>query len=158
MRVALAPGPFDPLAELAAHGARRRPGEHGALAVFIGSLRDFNQGARVRAMTLEHYPGMTERQLERIAAETLTDHEVLDVLIVHRVGRIEPGEPIVLTAAWAAHRAAAFAACRALIERLKREAPFWKQETLFGGERRWVDNPEATNATTGTAPHRRDAD
>ncbi|MFP4161814.1 MAG: molybdenum cofactor biosynthesis protein MoaE [Ectothiorhodospira sp.] len=138
MTVSIHPEPFDPLALLAAHQRQLPPGRHGAQALFIGTLRDFNEGDPVQAMTLEHYPGMTERELERIEQEVRDRWPVLEVLVAHRVGHIDPGEPIVLTAAWSAHRAAAFDACRFLMETLKSRAPFWKQETLADGRQRWV--------------------
>jgi molybdopterin synthase catalytic subunit len=137
MSVRLSHTAFDPLAELATYQKKFAPGSHGATASFIGTLRDFNNSANVRAMTLEYYLGMTEKQLEAIAEHAKKEWAVLDVLIVHRVGTIEIGEPIVLTAAWAAHREPAFAACRYLIEKLKTDAPFWKKEQLSDNER-WV--------------------
>ncbi|HLE94240.1 MAG TPA: molybdenum cofactor biosynthesis protein MoaE, partial [Sulfuricaulis sp.] len=79
-------------------------------------------------MTLEHYPGMTEKHLQLIHDEAGQRWEILDALVIHRVGEIRPGEPIVLVAVWSAHRAAAFEACRYLIEELKTRAPFWKNE------------------------------
>jgi len=81
-------------------------------------------------MTLEHYPGMTEKELGAIITEAHERWDIIDALIVHRVGALNPGEPIVLTAVWSAHRAAAFDACRFLMEALKSRAPFWKKETL----------------------------
>lgn len=113
-------------------------GQTGAAAVFVGTMRDFNAGDDIRRLFLEHYPGMTERELERIAAEALQGWPINACLIVHRVGLIHPGEPIVLTAAWSAHRAAAFDACRHLIEALKHRATFWKREDLADGQQRWV--------------------
>ena len=106
--------------------------------MFIGSLRDFNQGLAVTGMTLEHYPGMTEGYLEKISAEACTRWELLDTLVIHRHGPLSHGDPIVLVAVWSAHRDAAFAACRYLIDELKTRAPFWKQETTPGGVR-WVE-------------------
>nr|WP_231940954.1 molybdenum cofactor biosynthesis protein MoaE [Acidihalobacter aeolianus] len=114
-------------------------GRAGATAVFVGSMRDFNVGDDVSEMFLEHYPGMTERELGLIVAEAEARWPLLDCLVVHRVGRLLPGEPIVLTAAWSAHRAAAFEACRHLMEALKHRAPFWKRETLADGSSRWVE-------------------
>lgn len=137
MKVALAPAALDPWAEVSAHQQSLRPGAFGATAVFVGTMRDFNDGEAVEGMFLEHYPGMTEAHLERIAAEALARWDLLDVLVVHRVGEIAPGEPIVVTAAWSAHRGEAFAACRYLMEELKSRAPFWKKERLREGER-WV--------------------
>lgn len=132
--------PFDPWAEVAERERARcaRPGAHGAAAVFVGTMRDFNEGSAVSAMTLEYYPGMTERHLQRIGEEAGRRWPIDDWLIVHRVGAIEPGEAIVVVGAWSAHRAAAFEACRFLIEDLKSRAPFWKKEAVPGGHR-WVE-------------------
>lgn len=138
MPVIISKTPFGPLVELARCQQSLKPGSYGATASFIGSLRDFNDSANVRAMTLEYYPGMTEKQLQAIADHAKAAWDVLEVLIVHRVGAIGIGEPIVLTAAWAAHREPAFAACRYLIEKLKTDAPFWKKETLDNAQQRWV--------------------
>lgn len=110
----------------------------GAAAVFVGCMRDFNQGLPVPAMTLEHYPGMTEGYLRKVETEARQRWELLDTLIVHRFGPILPAEPIVLVAVWSSHRDAAFAACRYLIDELKTRAPFWKQEQTSSGLR-WVD-------------------
>jgi molybdopterin synthase catalytic subunit len=132
--------PFDPwqvLAEWdAAQQATRR---YGATAVFVGTMRDFNEGDDVAAMYLEHYPGMTERQLEQIMQEAIGQWHLDDVLIIHRVGEILPAESIVLVAVWSAHRAEAFTACRHIMETLKHHAPFWKRETLADGSSRWVE-------------------
>lgn len=139
MTVLLREAPFDPWAELAAHqDARLRPGGHGATAAFVGTMRDFNEGATVERLFLEHYAGMTERELERIVAAAADRHGLADALVVHRVGAIDPGEPIVLVATWSAHRAAAFDACREIMEALKSTAPFWKREHTGSGER-WVE-------------------
>jgi molybdopterin synthase catalytic subunit len=137
--VSLHPRPFDPWRLLSEHQATLPAGRYGATAVFVGTMRDFNEGDDVRAMTLEHYPGMTEKHLEGIVAEAHNRWPLEDCLIVHRVGTIEPGEPIVLTAVWSAHRKAAFEACRYLMEELKHRAPFWKREALADGETRWVE-------------------
>jgi len=112
-------------------------GQCGAVATFVGTMRDYNEGDTVQAMFLEHYPGMTEKYLQTISEIALQRWEILNTLIIHRVGEIRPGETIVLVAAWAGHRAPAFEACRFLIEELKSRAPFWKYETLNDGTR-WV--------------------
>jgi len=132
--------PFEPCAELLRHqrDALRDSAEYGATAVFIGTMRDFNDGAAVRAMTLEYYPGMTEAYLQRIGVEVARRWDIVDHLIVHRVGTVQPSDPIVLVAVWAAHRAAAFDACRYLIEELKSRAPFWKKEQGTRASR-WVE-------------------
>jgi molybdopterin synthase catalytic subunit len=110
----------------------------GGVASFIGLMRDVAGGETVRAMTLEHYPGMTERELERIEAEALQRWPLIASLVIHRHGRLEPGDRIVLVATAAAHRAAAFEACEFLMDYLKTKAPFWKQEETPDGPR-WVD-------------------
>ena len=113
-------------------------GKFGATAVFVGSMREFNQGDDVEAMLLEHYPGMTEKYLNKISEEAAQKWDILDSLIVHRVGEMLPNDPIVLVAVWSAHRAAAFDASRYLMEELKSRAPFWKKESLAENER-WVE-------------------
>ena len=151
MRIEVREQPFAPLAELAAYQAgldERLAGQYGATAIFIGTMRDFNDGDPVRSMTLEHYPGMTERQLQRLVATALQDWPLLEALVLHRVGRIEPNEPIVLVAVWSAHRAAAFAACRFIMEELKAKAPFWKREDIATGSR-WVEPMALPPSATG---------
>jgi molybdopterin synthase catalytic subunit len=131
---------FDPWAELAAYQIQTIPaGKYGASAVFVGAMRDFNEGDSVRAMQLEHYPGMTEKHLDTISSEAARRWDIVDSLIIHRYGALQPNDPIVLVAVWAAHRAPAFDACRYLIEELKDRAPFWKQEMLDDGTR-WVQH------------------
>jgi len=110
----------------------------GGLAVFVGLVRDIAGEKAVSGMTLEHYPGMTERMLEGIEAEARARWPLEASLIVHRVGRLAPGDRIVLVAAASAHRAAAFDACAFLIDWLKTKAPFWKQEETPQGPR-WVE-------------------
>ena len=139
MPVRIVDGAFDPFAEQRAFEATLPAGSIGATASFVGTMRNVNEGDGVTGMTLEHYPGMTERELARIADEAVERFALSDALIVHRVGELVPGEPIVLTVACSAHRAAAFDACRWLMETLKSRAPFWKKETLDGGGTRWVE-------------------
>lgn len=136
MSVRIAETPFEPAHELAVFARGRA--DVGGIASFVGLVRGEHAGERVLAMTLEHYPGMTERQLERIAAEARARWPLQDLLIVHRVGRMLPGEPIVLVATASAHRAAALEACAFLIDWLKTKAPFWKLEETPAGER-WVE-------------------
>lgn len=134
---------FEPYQLLLAHQQellkRNGAGSCGASATFVGTMRDINNGDDVRAMHLEHYPGMTEKQLQAIIEEAEQRWQIIDALIVHRVGEIHPGEPIVLTAVWSGHRADAFEACRFLMEALKSRATFWKKEILVDGNTRWVD-------------------
>ena len=134
---------FDIGAELAAFGQGRS--DIGALASFVGLVRDLAGDQRVSAMTLEHYPGMTEKQLSAIEAEAGRRWPLQASLIVHRVGRMLPGEPIVLVATASAHRTAALESCAFLIDWLKTRAPFWKLEETPDGER-WVDARDSDDA------------
>ncbi len=127
---------FDTGAEL----ARLRAGDRrvGAVAAFIGTVRDVNEGSGVAAMTLEHYPGMTEKSLEAIVARARDRWDLLDVLVIHRVGDLLPTDQIVLVGVTSAHRGEAFAACQFIMDYLKTEAPFWKRESTPTGTR-WVE-------------------
>ncbi len=133
--------PFDLAEELAA----LRQGNHaiGGTAIFLGSVRDLNLGEQVSAMTLEHYPGMTEKALEAIEREACARWPLDASLIVHRHGRMEPGEDIVLVITCSSHREAAFEACQFLMDWLKTKAPFWKlEEGGTGDNAKWVDARE----------------
>jgi molybdopterin synthase catalytic subunit len=127
---------FDAGAELMAFKANKS--HVGGTALFVGSVRDASNGADVSAMTLEHYPGMTEKALAEIEAEARSRWEVDDVLIVHRFGKLLPTEDIVLVICTSAHREAAFSACEFLMDWLKTKAPFWKLEENGLGTV-WVD-------------------
>ena len=139
MTVKICDAAFDPFVEIQNFQHELAlSGKFGATSIFIGTMRDFNEGDNVQAMTLEHYDGMTQKQLTKIIAAAKTQWQILDSLIVHRVGEILPNEPIVLVSVWSAHRNEAFEACRYLMEELKANAPFWKLETLTTNEKRWV--------------------
>lgn len=140
MAILLEETAFDPAAQLARFEEQLPVGSFGATASFVGTMRNHNEGDSVIAMTLEHYPGMTENQLKEVINDAKSQWDIIDALIVHRVGEILPGSPIVLTAVYSAHRAAAFDACRFLMEALKSRATFWKKETLIDGNTRWVSN------------------
>ena len=143
MAVRVQTGDFDAGAEMAA--MRRGNPKIGAMASFVGVVRDLNEGADVAEMTLEHYPGMTEKALEEIVAEAKTRWEIYDVLIVHRVGTLRPTDQIVLVVVASGHRGEAFQACEFLMDYLKTRAPFWKKEkTPEGG--RWVDARKTDDA------------
>ncbi len=130
---------FDPWNEIKLHQQKMdKEGQYGATASFVGTMRDFNEDKHVQCMTLEHYPGMTEKHLEKICTDAHQKWDLIDTLILHRVGEIEIADPIVLVCVWSAHRAEAFEACRYMMEDLKSKAPFWKQETTVEGKR-WVD-------------------
>lgn len=110
----------------------------GAVATFVGTVRDQNDGASVSVMTLEHYPGMTEKSLEEIIQKAKARWDIFDVLIIHRVGPLDIEDQIVLVAVTGAHRGEVFAACEFVMDYLKTLAPFWKKEVTSEGER-WVD-------------------
>jgi len=129
-------GDFDAGAEMAA--LRRGNPKVGAVASFIGVCRDSNDGDAVSAMTLEHYPGMTERALEVIVEEARRRWRVIDILVVHRVGELKPADQIVLVVVTGEHRGDAFAACEFVMDYLKTRAPFWKKEQTAQGAR-WVE-------------------
>ena len=120
--------------------ARLRAGNPrvGAVACFVGVVRDLNDGDAVAGMLLEHYPGMTERSIEAIVREAKGRWDILDALVIHRVGELLPEDQIVLVAVTSARRGDAFAACEFVMDYLKTRAPFWKNERLPGGAR-WVD-------------------
>jgi molybdopterin synthase catalytic subunit len=129
-------GDFDAGAEMARIRAGRP--EIGAVAAFVGVCRDLNDGERVSAMTLEHYPGMTERELAGIVDEACARWRIIDVTVIHRVGRLEPADQIVLVVVAGGHRGDAFAACEFVMDYLKTRAPFWKKESTASGSR-WVE-------------------
>lgn len=137
---------FDVGRELDALTAGRR--DVGALASFVGLVRDANDGRGVSAMSLEHYPGMTEKALEAICAEAAGRWDILDALVIHRVGALAPGDRIVLVGVTSAHRGEAFAACEFIMDYLKTRAPFWKKESTPEGER-WVEARESDDAAAG---------
>ena len=136
MTVLVQEADFDPGAEMAALSAGRT--DVGGVACFVGLVRDIAGGATVTAMTLEHYPGMTERQLEEIEAEARSRWPLQEVRILHRHGRLLPGDRIMFCGVASAHRGAAFEACAFLMDWLKTRAPFWKREETPEGER-WVE-------------------
>lgn len=111
----------------------------GGVVSFIGLMRDLNQGEQVSSMTLEHYPGMTEKALADIVDEAGTRWELEAVRLIHRVGEVRPQDPIVLVAVASAHRGEAFRACEFIIDYLKTRAPFWKREQTSDGSSRWVE-------------------
>jgi molybdopterin synthase catalytic subunit len=138
--------PFDSAAEQAA--VRGSDPGIGALVSFVGLMRDINDGDRVERMTLEHYPGMTEKALAAIVDEACERWPLAGVRVVHRVGEMRPTDPIVLVVVASAHRGAAFAACEFIMDYLKNRAPFWKKEYTADGER-WVAQRDSDQAAAG---------
>jgi molybdopterin synthase catalytic subunit len=136
MPVRVQTGDFDVAREIAA--LRAGDPRVGAVAAFIGLVRDINDAAAVSTLTLEHYPGMTEKALARIVDEAKSRWSVYDALVVHRVGELKPTDQIVLVVVIGAHRGEAFAACEFIMDYLKTRAPFWKKEQTPAGER-WVE-------------------
>ncbi len=147
MAVRVQEADFDVGAELAA--LRGKDPQIGALASFVGLVRELNDGAGVSELTLEHYPGMTERALQAIVSEACQRWAIIDALVIHRVGRLLPTDQIVLVAVAGAHRGDAIAACQFIMDYLKTRAPFWKRELTPEGAR-WV----AARAADDTAAER----
>jgi molybdopterin synthase catalytic subunit len=136
MPVRVQTGDFDVAREIAA--LRGSDARVGAVAAFVGLVRDINDAAAVSTLTLEHYPGMTEKALARIVDEAKARWNVYDALVIHRVGALKPTDQIVLVVVTGAHRGEAFAACEFIMDYLKTRAPFWKKEQTPAGER-WVE-------------------
>lgn len=136
MTVRVQAADFDVGAEIAA--LRRGNPRIGAVASFVGVVRDVNEGDAVSVMTIEHYPGMTEKSIEAIIDEARRRWEVYDALVIHRVGTLRPTDQIVLVLVTSGHRGDAFAACEFVMDYLKTRAPFWKKEQTGQGAR-WVD-------------------
>jgi|UniRef100_A0A8J4H823 molybdopterin synthase catalytic subunit len=143
-RVKVQEAPFDIAAETAALLAGRQ--DIGGLGCFLGVVRGTVEGRALRAMTLEHYPAMTEAAIAAIAAEAERRWDLLGCTVIHRTGRLAPGEPIVLVLAAASHREAALAATGFLIDWLKTRAPFWKKESYVDGGEAWVEAQAADDA------------
>lgn len=120
----------------------------GAVVGFVGYVRDFNDGRDVAGMFLEHYPGMTEKALAKIVELARTRWPLLNVHVLHRIGALEPGEPIVFVGVASAHRQAAFQACDFIMDYLKTQAPFWKKETTGEGPR-WVEDKQSDHDAAG---------
>jgi molybdopterin synthase catalytic subunit len=142
-RVRIQPGDFDLSAEISA--LRDGDGSIGAVASFVGTVRDRNDGSDISGMELEHYPGMTEPAIEAMIDEAAQRFHILGARVVHRVGLLQPGDQIMMVAVASAHRAEAFQACEFLMDYLKTQAPFWKKEHTPQGAR-WVDARVADDA------------
>lgn len=140
MQILIRQEPFDPWQELVKYqnDSTKPILGFGATAVFVGTMRDYNEHENVTEMTLEHYPEMTERHLQSICSLAQDKWDVIDGLVIHRVGVVHPGDPIVLVAIWSTHRKQAYEANRYIMEDLKSKAPFWKKEQL-GHRQRWVE-------------------
>ena len=145
-RVRVQPEDFDVGRELDALTRGRK--DVGGLASFVGLVRGANDGASVKGMTLEHYPGMTEKALEDICAQAHARWDLVDTLVIHRVGALVPGDRIVLVGVASAHRGEAFEACEFIMDYLKTRAPFWKKEDTAEGAR-WVEARASDDAAAG---------
>ncbi|MES1999390.1 MAG: molybdopterin synthase catalytic subunit MoaE [Pseudomonadota bacterium] len=146
MKISVQEADFDVGAEISA--LRAGNPQIGAVASFIGLVRDLNDGSNVAAMTLEHYPAMTQKALTAIVAEAETRWALLGCTVIHRVGALFPTDQIVLVAVASSHRADAFAACEFIMDYLKTQAPFWKKEQTPEGER-WVESRNSDEAAAG---------
>jgi len=142
MHIELLPSNFNALQKLDDYqnslNVSGQSGEYGAMSNFVGTMRDSNEGKNILEMFLEHYPGMTEKALEKIVNSAQQQWNLIDTLVLHRVGLVKPNESIVLVAAWSKHRVDAFEACRYIMEQLKSTAPFWKREITQTGHH-WVE-------------------
>lgn len=136
MAVRVQEADFDLSTEINAFRAGRP--EIGAVAIFVGLVRDVNVGSAVSGLTLEHYPAMTQKALQGIVAQAMQRWQIIDALVIHRVGHLQPMDQIVLVAVASAHRGEAFQACEFIMDYLKTQAPFWKQEQTPDGAR-WVE-------------------
>ncbi len=143
MTVRVQTADFDLAAEVTA--MRLAQADIGAVVSFVGQVRDMNDGDTIQTMTLEHYPGMTERSLETIAQTAKKRWDITSSLIIHRVGELKPLDQIVLVAVASAHRGDAFKACEFIMDYLKTQAPFWKKEATSQGER-WVEAKASDDA------------
>jgi molybdopterin synthase catalytic subunit len=141
VQVKISPQAFNPWQEIQSYqdSLPKDVAKFGATNIFIGTMRDYNEGLTVQSMSLAYYPGMTEKQLEKILADAGQRWQLIDAYIIHRVGEIKPDDTIVLAAVWSAHRGDAFDACRFIMGALKSTAPFWKKEVLASGQTRWVE-------------------
>ena len=119
----------------------------GAIASFVGLVRDINDGTGVTTLTLEHYPAMTQKALDGIVGQAMARWDVIDATVIHRVGELKPTDQIVLVAVASGHRGDAFQACEFIMDYLKTRAPFWKKESTLQGER-WVDARASDDAAT----------
>jgi molybdopterin synthase catalytic subunit len=146
MKILVQTQTFDAGAEQAAL-ARGNP-KVGAVASFVGLVRDVNDASVVTRLRLEHYPGMTEREIGKIVEQARSRWDVLDCTVIHRVGELAPGDPIVLVAVASGHRGDAFAACEFIMDYLKTRAPFWKKESTSAGER-WVESRQSDEEAAG---------
>ena len=143
MKIELINEKFDPWEKLVDYKKNQlqNSSKIGATSIFLGTMRDYNDDGEVVSMDLEHYPNMTEKYLKKIAEDVLKKFEIIDCLILHRIGFIQPTDFIVLIATWSEHRNAAFNATRDIMESLKSEAPFWKKESSDHGFK-WVESKE----------------
>ena len=140
MKIELLQAAFNPFDWLQSYQIERSglTTDFGATSIFIGTMRDFNEGDRVQSMFLEYYPAMTAKKLTQIAQQAIDKWNILDIAIVHRVGHIDPADTIVCVAVWSTHRRQAYEANRMVMEALKSSAPFWKKEQRIDGPR-WVE-------------------
>lgn len=134
---------LDPWLEIGRHhGQLGHPGKMGAVSTYVSTVREVNRGARIQAMTIEHYPGMAEKYLKAISEEAVQQWELVDNLIIHRYGSLLPYEPVMVVAVWAETWEDATEACTYIIEEVKEKAPFWAKETL-DDRYRWVEKEPA---------------
>ena len=140
MKVELTDSEFNPWEDVQTfqNECINKHGKYGATTVFVGTMRDMNEGSQIKSMLLDHYPEMTLKHLKEIASSAQAKFDILDIMLTHRIGRVYPNDTIVCVAVWSVHRAAAYDANRYIMEDLKSKTPIWKKEELIDSQR-WVE-------------------
>ena len=140
MKVELTDSEFNPweVVQTFQNKCINKHGKYGATTVFVGTMRDMNEGSQIKSMLLDHYPEMTLKHLKEIASSAQAKFDILDIMLTHRIGRVYPNDTIVCVAVWSVHRAAAYDANRYIMEDLKSKTPIWKKEELIDSQR-WVE-------------------
>ena len=140
MKVELTDSEFNPweVVQTFQNECINKHGKYGATTVFVGTMRDMNEGSQIKSMLLDHYPEMTLKHLKEIASSAQAKFDILDIMLTHRIGRVYPNDTIVCVAVWSVHRAAAYDANRYIMEDLKSKTPIWKKEELIDSQR-WVE-------------------
>ena len=140
MKVELTDSEFNPweVVQTFQNECINKHGKYGATTVFVGTMRDMNEGSQIKSMLLDHYPEMTLKHLKEIASSAQAKFDILDIMLTHRIGIVYPNDTIVCVAVWSVHRAAAYDANRYIMEDLKSKTPIWKKEELIDSQR-WVE-------------------
>jgi len=144
LKIVIQNEPFEPYLTISKY-QKSLDKQYGGAVTFVGTMRDFNEGEAVNSLFLEHYPGMTEKQIQQICEQAKEKWKVVDLIVIHRIGLIHPEETIVVIGVWSEHRSDAFNACRFIINELKTRAPFWKCEQI-GDKKKWISKNTADSS------------